>query len=405
MLNRVQKALAAVATGAALLAAAPAAEATSGALNTTFGISGLLTELIGSSTAGIQSAIQPNGDIVTAGAAIVNGTSEMLVQRELPNGTLDPSFGAGGVAVFPIGKNAYADAITLQTNGDIVVAGTGRSPVTGTLSLATVRLTPNGRLDATFGNNGIAVLPVGSNAVADSVALLPNGQLIIGGTATTSTNHFVAARLNANGTLDTSYGTDGVTLLPPTAAAWGMALEPSGGVVLVGQETYNGTQVYMAAQLTPAGVADPSFGQQGTVTIPLGTKAAAMAVALQPNGDVVITGNSDIGVPTVRLNPDGTFDHSFGVGGIATLAGSGVNALTLQSNGDIVLAGAGPSAVRLTPSGAMDTTFGHRGISFATVGVNGSANGVAITSGGAIVLTGATSLLGALHLVLAELYS
>jgi uncharacterized delta-60 repeat protein len=404
--------LAALALATAALgvgAAAPAAQASSGALDVGFGLKGFTNLLLGTKTGAVASVEQSNGDIVTAGAAIVSGTSEMLVTRLLPNGTPDSSFGSGGSVLVPIGKNAYADAIALQSDGKIVVAGTGRSTVTGTpLGLAAVRLTTGGQLDPSFGSGGIAVVPVGSNAVANAVAIQPNGEILLGGTATSGANQFVAARLTSAGAPDASFGSGGVEAFGPTAAAWGMALQPNGDVVLAGQETYKGTQAYMAARLLPNGQPDTSFGQArtGIVTVPIGSTAAGMAVGLQSTGDIVITGNATSGtrvIATVALLPNGSLDPSFGTGGIASVNGSGVNALAIEPNDEIVLAGSGPSAIKLTSSGALDATFGKQGIAFATYGLRGSANGVTIETNGELVLTGATQLSGAIRMVVARL--
>jgi uncharacterized delta-60 repeat protein len=399
----------ATAIAAVVPAAAPAAAATmqlpSGSLDTSFGVGAFDATLIGTSTGGVASAEQSNGDIVSAGAAVVGGTSEMLVTRLLPNGTADQSFGTNGAVLVPIGKSAYADAIVLQRNGMIVVAGTGRSPVTGTLSLAAARLTTSGNLDQSFGNGGVALVPVGANAVANAVAIGSGGTILLGGSALTDHNRFVAARLTPGGALDTSYGSGGVTLLGPVGGAWGMTLQPNGDVVLGGQETYNGTQAFMLARLLANGAPDTSFGQQGVVTVPIGSTAAGMAVALQSNGDILMTGNATAGtrvIATVRLLPNGSLDPSFGSSGIATFAGSGVNTMALESDGEILLGGAGPSVSLLTTSGTLDPAFGRQGIAFAIIGTNGSANGVTVQSDGKIVLTGATNLAGHVVMVVAR---
>ncbi len=404
----------AIAIAAVVPAAAPAAATTlqpSGSIDMSFGVSGFTASLFGTASGGVASAVQSNGDIVSAGAATVGGTSEMLVTRMLPNGTADQSFGTAGAVLVPIGKSAYADAITLQSNGMIVVAGTGRSPVTGTLSLAAARLTTSGQLDPSFGSGGVALVPVGANAVANAVAIGWGGRILLGGSALTDHNRFVAARLLPNGSLDTNFGSAGVTLLGPVGAGWGMTLQPNGDLVLAGQETYNGTQALMAARLLPNGAPDNGFGQQGIVTVPIGSTAAGMAVALQSNGDILMTGNATIGtgtasarvIATVRMLPNGSLDPSFGSSGIATFAGSGVNTMALESDGEILLGGSGPSVSLLTTSGTLDPTFGRQGIGFALIGTNGSANGVTVQSDGRILLTGATNLAGHVVMVLARI--
>jgi uncharacterized delta-60 repeat protein len=388
--------IAAVAATAAL--AGPAAAATPGSLDTSFGAGGYSTTLVGTFSAGVASAVQPNGQIVTAGAATLAGTNEMLITRVNSDGGRDTSFGTNGSVAIPIGKTAGADAITIQGNGSIVVAGMGRSPVTWTLSMAAARLTPQGQLDPTFGNGGIAIVPVGAAAIANGVVIQGDGKIVLGGMVTTDINHFAAARLTAGGVLDTTFGNGGVVTLPPNAAAWGVALQANGDIVLAGQEVYGGTQAFMAAELTPGGAPDSSFGNAGIVTVPIGSLAAGMAVAVQPsNGDILVSGNAYTGTPvgaTVRLLPNGSLDQSFGSRGISTAAGWGINAMALQGNGDVLLAGSGPSAMRLLPDGTLDTSFGKRGLAFAPIGTKGSANGVAVQPDGMILLTSAAILSG-----------
>jgi uncharacterized delta-60 repeat protein len=229
---------------------------------------------------------------------------------------------------------------------------------------------------------------------------------MLGGGALTDQNHFVAARLTPSGAVDASYGSGGVSVLGPVGSAWGMVLQPNGDAVLGGQQTYNGTQVFMVARLLPSGAPDQGFGRSGIVTVPIGSKAAGMAVALQDNGDILMTGNASADTPqiaTVRLLPDGSLDPSFGTAGIATFVGSGVNAMTLESSGEILLAGAGPSATLLSTAGAIDPAFGKRGMAFATIGVKGSANGVTVQPDGKIVLTGATNLSGFVVMAVARI--
>src|SRR5581483_10685724 len=132
------------------------------------------------------------------------------------------------------------------------------------------RLTPSGQLDSKFGSGGIAVVPVGSAAIANGVAIQSNGDIVLGGMTTTDANHFVAARLTPSGALDSSFGSGGITVLAPVGAAWGVGIEGNGSIVLGGQATQSdGTQAYMAAMLTPWGTPVANFGTSGVAIVPV----------------------------------------------------------------------------------------------------------------------------------------
>ncbi len=346
---------------------------------------------------------------MVVGESTINGQGDMIAVRLSANGSLDHSFGANGWAVVPIGKSAQGNAIALQSNGDIVLAGSGRDPVTGTVALAAARLLPNGALDPSFGSGGVATVPVGSEAIANGVVILPNGQIVISGTALTDHDHFVAARLNGDGSIDHSFGSQGVTVLTQTVAAdWGLALQTDGGLVLGGEaQNSAGTWDYMAARLLSDGSADDGFGNGGIVIVPIGTYAAGLAVTLQPDGKILLTGNAletNRVVATVRFNPNGSLDSSFGQHGIATFRGVGANAITMEG-ANILVAGPGASAVRLTPTGAIDTTFGRRGLTTAAIGTNDAANGVTVDPlDNSIVLAGVATISRRIDLTVIKLY-
>jgi uncharacterized delta-60 repeat protein len=337
----------------------------------------------------------------------VNRVDEVVAVRMLASGSLDRSFGTHGYTLVPIGKSAGANAVALQSNGDIVLAGSGRDPNTGTLSLAAVRLTPNGALDPSFGHGGVVTVPVGSEAIANAVVIQPNGAIVLAGTAYTDHDRFVAARLTPSGAVDSSFGSGGVELLAPTAAGWGMVLQQNGDVVIGGEEQISGTWAFMAARLTTSGAPDPTFGNGGIVTISIGQKAVGLAIALQPDGRIVMTGNANTGtavIGTVRLNANGTLDSTFGSGGISTFAGDLSQAVAIEPNGDIVLGGAGASAVRLLPNGTIDQSFGKRGMAIVPLGTNDAANGVTYDAvDGNLLLTGVATVNGAVVMTVIQL--
>jgi uncharacterized delta-60 repeat protein len=282
-----------------------------------------------------------------------------------------------------------------------VIAGTGTG--NGGLNFAAVRLRRDGSLDSSFGNGGIATVAIGGSAIANAVSIQPgDGKIVLAGTALVSPmagrpghNEFAVARLNGNGAIDTSFGTSGTTTLSPPAAAWGMVRQSDGKFVLAGQEEYNGTSAYMAARVLPDGAVDSGFGNGGIVTVPIGSNAIGDAIALQGNGKLILAGSAYIGnavtATTVRLGPNGSLDRGYGSGGIASIPyAHAINAVTVDAQARILLAGTGATAVRLKPDGSADQSFGSSGIFTAQLGTSAdAANGVTIQpADGKIVLSG-----------------
>ena len=344
-----------------------------GTIDTHFGNNGsVLTDFGTGSNQAVAVAIQPDGKIVVAGT--INGTifdpfEDMGVARYNSDGTLDRSFGNGGEVLIDLGSDTdgMAAGLAIQPNGKIVVAGTASGfdeDDNFFEEIALARLNANGRLDATFGTGGEVLTGFGGNTTvsAAGVALEPNGQIVVAGTATdqdTFDNEFAVARYNANGKLDASFGTGGevVTSLGPdtSATAKAVAIQPNGKIVVAGSttdpDTFNGD--FVLARYNTNGALDSTFGTGGLVTTSFGPRASADAtsLAIQPDGEIVVAGTvtdfstsftQDFGL--ARYNPDGSLDASFGTGGeVVTSFGpdSSGNAagVAIAPDGDIVVAG------------------------------------------------------------------
>jgi uncharacterized delta-60 repeat protein len=358
---------------------------------------------------------------VTVGEAGSGLNNVLISTRMLPNGRLDPGYGHGGVVTFSVGgDDAGGNAVALQRDGKIVLAGSAK--VNHQFAFLALRLLRNGSPDPSFGRGGFATVPIGSSAIANAVSIQPDGRILLGGTAATAHNEFAAARLNRDGSLDRTFGPGGVVTLGPTGGAWWMTLQRDGKILLAGQTNTPPTtnllgnlltglrdgQAYMAARLLPSGALDTSFGQGGIVTVPIGDTAVGFSVAVQPDGRIVLAGNAwnpTLVAATVRLQPNGALDPSFGHGGIATLpVPQAINAMALQPDGRILLAGVGTRAIRLLSNGVPDSTFGHDGTVTVTVGLNDAANGVTLAPHHEAVLAGATAIGGKIVLTVLRLH-
>jgi uncharacterized delta-60 repeat protein len=377
-------------------ALATTASVAPGSLDTGFGSGGFAVAPLGSWVGAAASAVQPDGKVVTAGEALINNRQYMVSSRFNANGSLDPSYGNGGWVVIDVGGASGGNALALQSDGKIVIAGTGYGP-NYALDFAAARLLPNGTLDSTFGKGGIATVPVGSYAIAQAVVITTSGQIVLGGGAVVGQKEFAVARLNSNGSIDNTFGTNGVTTFPQAGYAWGMVQQSDGKLVLAGQP--GSGSAYLVGRVLANGAVDTSFGQGGVVTIPLGSQAYGDAIALQSDGKLIVAGSAytnTVVAAAARLLPSGALDPTYGNGGIASVQDYyGVNAATVDGSGRVVLGGVGATAVRFTPSGSIDQTFGRGGLAVATIGSNDAANGVTIDpNSGDVVLSGVTTVYG-----------
>jgi uncharacterized delta-60 repeat protein len=400
-------AVAAATFGIAALTGSPALAATAGSIDTSFGSAGISTVALGTWAGAAAVVVQSDGKIVTAGQAEVNGENEIVATRMTTAGALDPSFGSGGVVTVRINGGAGVDSgagLALQSDGKIVIAGSGRNGTYGPLTFAAVRLTTNGNLDQAFGHGGVSNVAIGSTSIANAVVIQPDGKIVLAGTALDAHNEFAAARLKADGTLDTGFGSNGTTTFPDhTGGAWGLGLQRDGKLVLAGQTDYAGSQVsgaqqFMAARVNADGSPDSSFGTAGVVTVPVGGTALGYGVAVQSDGKLVLAGPAftTTGVnAAVRLTTSGALDPTYGTGGIATVPDwNGANGIVLDSAGKVLLPSVGASLLRLNTDGSADAGFGSAGNVVAKFGTNDAANGAALQPDGKILLAGAATLNG-----------
>jgi uncharacterized delta-60 repeat protein len=311
------------------------------------------------------------------------------------DGDLDPSFGTGGKAttVFPVGS--FATAVAVQDDGKIVVVGAAAGP-SESGEFAVARYEADGSLDDTFGDGGTVTTPIagGDGDEARSVAIQRNGRIVVAGTD--SWRKFAVVRYRPGGRLDDSFGGDGIVRTNFTSGddvAWDVAIQRDGKIVAAGAAGF-GQEGFQLARYRRDGRLDPTFGSGGTVVT--GYKGAnARSVALQSNGRIVVAGYNKQWLAVARYRPDGRLDRSFsGDGMIGVVYGILGHAVALQPDGRIVVAGGYDydhfGFARFHRNGAPDDTFGGDGVVHRKVegGDEQSANGLVIQPGGRIVATG-----------------
>jgi uncharacterized delta-60 repeat protein len=204
-----------------------------GTRDTSFGNFGALRLPIGQGSeeaAGV--AVQPDGKAVVAGYVQTATGEDFLVLRLNADGTLDSTFGSGGMTITPVGPgNDRAEGVALQADGTIVVAGWSQRP--GGTDFAVARYRTDGTLDPSFASGGVAVTAVGSaDDRAEDVAVRSDGAIFAGGTAASGSGRdFALVRYRPDGTVDTSLGTD---FAGGDDIGRALAILPDGKIVLAG---------------------------------------------------------------------------------------------------------------------------------------------------------------------------
>jgi uncharacterized delta-60 repeat protein len=350
-----------------------------GDLDPSFGSGGAVTHSLGSaeypSVAGI--AVQPDGKIVVA-AGSVPGDHGLLLARYLPNGSLDPSFGDGGYVETHTGSWAFANAVALQPDGKIVVAGVsyqGGDEVLSEFTLA--RYNPNGSPDSSFGSGGMTNTPIPEPGVywqagADALALLPGGEILVAGGASWDEDteaDSVLARYTSDGSLDPGFGNGGI-LQPSGGEPDGIAVQPDGKIIGIRP----GPGIALV-RYDPTGSLDPTFGTGGEVKT--GRKLHNIFGVTLQRGKVVALGDtrlsrSKYALVLTRLGATGRLDTTFGTNGSAEIRRITLDptAVLTQSDGKLLIAATrfdyddeGHGAVfRLLRNGRLDTSFGRGGV-------------------------------------------
>jgi uncharacterized delta-60 repeat protein len=338
---------------------------TDGTLDNTFGRSGKVrTDFPGLAAVPSAVVIQTDGKIVVAGGAFPLFTflGDIKIVRYNPNGSLDTSFGVGGIVTTTFPEGSYAFDVALQPDGKIVAAGTvfvnfipGEQSDT---DFALARYNSDGSLDTTFGNGGTVTTDFfGNEDDAFSVLIQTDGKIVAVGSANNPASYydFAAVRYLSNGTMDTTFGVAGKVSTDFGVAgfdrAHSAALQADGKIVAAGFaiSQNGGVQNFAVARYTANGVLDTTFSGDGKTQIDFGSCCqSAYQVLLQSDGKIITVGyanteSSDSDFLLARLNPRGSLDATFGVGGkVRTSFGDlngGANGATLQSDGKIVAVG------------------------------------------------------------------
>ena len=329
------------------------------------------------------------GKVTGANAEGPGGSENVAVARYLPDGSLDASFGSGGLFQLDIdGTSDEARAVRVMPDKGLLVGGSLSTDAHGDFGL--VKLRANGTLDTTFGEpdagsarKGYVRLDIGGPTIHDNayaMATQRDGRIVLAGvTRVLHDNgfyyaHVAVARFTTQGVLDTSFGSGAGYVVLPTFLGdnadvlTGIALDQAGNlgaddrIVLVGY-TFARNNAFIA-RLNANGSVDTGFGTGGQVLLQAGSSGGVQtgmsilaAARLDARGRIVALGEgNDRGLTLMRFNANGSLDTTFGTAGRTTVKYSGISdydepgALALQGNGKIVAAGYATNRTGTSPN-------------------------------------------------------
>jgi uncharacterized delta-60 repeat protein len=355
-----------------------------GTLDSTFSEAGIQLISIGWETWGASVIVQSDGKILVAGTFWNNRWQALLIRLN-SDGILDHSFSDDGIVVTNYGPmEAVANNVAIQDDGKIIVSG--GAVINRMRNFAIARYNTNGSLDNSFSGDGVDIPNIrvleNSDEIASSLIFLPGGKIMIGG-AYRNNFAFAVVRYQPDGKLDASFGDDGI--LRDHKPGWyvsfnASAMQPDGKIVTAGSAGYplDLPKYFVVSRFKKDGTPDNTFSEDGKLMSNFGFSAGgAYAVAIQPDGKVLVAGTAfngkDKDFALVRLNADGTLDNSFSDDGklLTDLTGYDEDgkAIILQPDGKIILGGSSNiwqldydfALARYNPDGSPDTTFSTDG--------------------------------------------
>lgn len=386
--------------------------AQSGTLDDTFGTDGTVTTSIHPNYNFVEaSMVQMDGKILVAGNAGTSATYQMAIARYNTDGSLDTTFGSNGTLRFNVSQvKSFITDLAQQSDGKILIGGRTWDNISGNFAL--VRLNEDGSFDNTFGTNGISHITTTENDVSEAISLLDDGKILMAGYRD---NNFTVAKFNADGSVDTSFGVNGWMIIPfaglPESYIRAIAIQNDDKIVVSGFALNSDNRYQIAAaRLNVDGSIDNSFGTDGMLLFNVGDwNDFSDALAIQEDGKILIGGHkwiANVGqrhdLMVVRLNTDGSRDTSYGTNGVASArlvdGANYAKDMVLQSDEKVILVGSTVfegeykmAMVRFNTDGSLDSSFGAAGngmVSVNNAGLEDYGQAVALQADEKIILAG-----------------
>lgn len=355
----------------------------------TFALTG--TKILNAIAADTNDCLYAAGYFTTNSAA---NTSIMLTKSKY-NGTPDNTFGNQGIvtANFSPAQQDYLSTVAI-TQGQRVIAG-GYTTIGTTRNALLTRYKQNGTPDSTFGTNGVVTTPTGTSTEIAKLVLQNDGKIIAVGTSRTQKPAVWVARYNTDGSLDATFGTGGIDTIHNTATssdtAITVAIQQPGGKIIVGGMTgttfSSGGGSMMLLRLNADGSLDNTFGTNGFTVFTNNLLAGLLRdITILTDGSIITTdyrggSNSSVRPFVKKFSANGVFDATFNntsqanwgmvydfAPGTMNIA-STLNALVATADGGLIAAGArisfggsDPAIIKLKANGTYDSTFGVNGL-------------------------------------------
>jgi uncharacterized delta-60 repeat protein len=370
------------------------------------------------------------GRIVTAGSP---GLPGFALTRHNSDGSLDTTFGNGGVTITDLSSNHHdgvsTRAMVMDSHGRFLVAGNSWAPANSKFLLA--RYNPDGSLDINFGNGGLVTGDIsgeGGDSWIGGLATDILGRIVVAGYSDTGANgakrSIALARYKSDGSLDPAFGNGGIVTTEIGSGGSGagaVAMDSFGKIVVAGYSDDTVTSTFALARYNSDGSLDNTFGGGAGIVVvtdvgTIGGFAYANTVVIDNLGRIAVGGSATTvgrgqltSFALVRCNSDGSLDTSFGNGGKLTtrISGPGLSyfddsdaaAIIIDSLGRIVGVSVCPvdcgafdfELARYNSDGSLDNTFGNGGLVTTHVGdasTGNSSTAIAIDSLGRIVAAG-----------------
>ncbi|HYV92930.1 MAG TPA: T9SS type A sorting domain-containing protein [Chitinophagales bacterium] len=382
-------------------------------LDSTFSQDGKAIIAIGDSDdVSFSMELQTDGKVILVGNSYNGTNNDIVLLRYNTDGYLDTSFDSDGIDSIAVGSSGdYGRSVAIQDNGKIIVAGYTWNA--GGYDVALVRCNPDGSLDSGFGNNGKVVSMIGT---ADdrgfAIALQSDNKILVAGFTETGTDYnFALLRYNEIGTFDSSFGTGGKVVTAISTGvddAYAVVIQPDGKILEAGY-AFNGTNDDFAmARYTTNGTLDPTFGTNGIVTTGIGNQHDwILSISLQTDGKILAVGYTGDGgsndeFALARYNVDGSLDVSFnGDGKVITSFPNGyatAASASILPSGKIIVAGSVVgygldfALVQYNADGSLDSSFGSNGKLLTDIDSSDDyARKILVQSDGRIVVSGYSS--------------
>jgi uncharacterized delta-60 repeat protein len=408
----VKKIFAIIVATTAILMFASTAYASDGDLDSSWGGDGVVISAHTDPSSAYAVANYPGDRVLAVGSVTDFPVSSILVTRFLVDGSPDTTCNNTGQFVDTV-NDAVASDVVVLSDGSFVIAGTMQINNKGALFVAKFTNTCN--FDATFGNNGIATYLAGDGTSARALTVQSDGKIIVVGdeyptVSDSNDQRILVARFSALGIIDNSFGTNGrfISTANQKGQAQDVVIDSSGRIVFVGSIV--GTVAPDAAivgRLTSNGQLDSTFATQGYLINEFNGDPRLNAIAFRPNGNLVAVGTyggpspSDQQSPiVVCLTQTGAFDSDCGVNGWAYLPTANTDVYAddvfVTSDNKILLSGMinptnptipQPFVMRLNHNGTPDNSFATSG-TWRGTSLIGRMYSVTIQSDGRILAAG-----------------